>query len=106
MSYLKFSSRAIPYSFESREYPHSLILFHPMANKVLKDQIENCAIPVFSKCSKYIYFIQKDQNYRPCRLMRHKIGDVYWEETKEMYYAEDERVYLNIHVTKDSNWYV
>ena len=75
-------------------------------NKILKDQIENCYIPVFSKCSKYIYFIQKDQNYRPCRLMRHKVGDIYWEETKEVYYAEDERVYLNIHVSKDSNWYI
>ena len=75
-------------------------------NQILRDQIENCYVPVFSKCNRYIYFIQKDKNFRPCRLMRHKIGDVYWEETKEVYFASDERVYLNVHISKDKKWYI
>jgi len=74
--------------------------------KVLKDQIENCAQAVFSNCDRFIYFVQKDKNFRPCRLMKHVLGDVYWEKTEEVYFAKDERVFLNVSLTKDMEWYI
>jgi hypothetical protein len=96
---------AMMIDLQSTERP-TLFIKDLKTNTVLKDQIENCSAAQFSACSKYVYFIQKDSKFRPWRLCRHTVGDVYWEKTEIIAESKDERVFLGLGMTKDKAWWV
>lgn len=73
--------------------------------KIFKEQLENCSDVVWSYCGKYLYYIKKDEQYRPARLFKHKLGDTFQDTDEEVFYAEDERHWVDIRVSKDKAWF-
>lgn len=60
----------------------------------------------FTKDSKHVIYVQRDDKVRNARLVLHRVGDVTLEDDCVIYEEKDESVWLSLEVSKCKNYFV
>ena len=66
----------------------------------LEDTAGNCA---WSKCSQYLFYVAVDENHRPHRIMRHKLGTAQSEDTC-VYEEKDAGFFISVGASQSQRY--
>ena len=72
---------------------------------MLKDRIHNCNDFLFSKNSKYIYYIKLNKNQRPYAVYRHRIGMISNLSDDEIFVEKDDKYFVESILSKSKDFY-
>lgn len=69
-------------------------------------RLVNCVEMHFSKDSKSVLYVQRDEKVRNARIVWHRIGDTLQEKDQIVYEEQDEAIWLSLEVSKCKNFFL